>query len=324
MRAARDLQPALAAVLVALSAAGCGDQVASGYPGYIEGEFAYLAAPQAGYLKSLDVARGERVASAQPLFSVEAEPDAQAFAAALARVEAARRRVENLREPRRPAEIGALEARVRAAETALALSSSQLAQQQALAASRFISAARLDEARAARDRDAAELDAARQQLADFRASVGRRAEVAGATAELQAANADAALREWQVARKRVTAPVGGEIADTYFQPGEWVPAGQPVASLLPDGRRRVRFFVPQSAVGALAPGQTVAVRCDGCGEAFSARIDFIAAQSEYTPPVIYSGDARAKLVFRVEAVPDDGRAAALRPGLPVDVTLADR
>ena len=47
-------------------------------------------------------------------------------------------------------------------------------------------------------------------------------------------------------------------------------------------------------------------------------------EAEFTPPVIYSLDQRAKLVFRVEAKPDAGHAPLLRPGLPVNVTLADR
>jgi hypothetical protein len=38
--------------------------------------------------------------------------------------------------------------------------------------------------------------------------------------------------------------------------------------------------------------------------------------------VIYSRDARDKLVFRVEAVPDPGaKEARLIPGLPLDVHL---
>ena len=62
--------------------------------------------------------------------------------------------------------------------------------------------------------------------------------------------------------------------------------------------------------------------CDGCVGPVHASIDFIAAQAEYTPPVIYSHGSREKLVFRVEAVPDPAQAATLRPGLPVDVRLA--
>ena len=51
-----------------------------------------------------------------------------------------------------------------------------------------------------------------------------------------------------------------------------------------------------------------------------ARVAFVAAQAEYTPPVIYSNAQRAKLVFLVEARPALSDAARLRPGQPLDVT----
>src|SRR5205085_42793 len=46
-----------------------------------------------------------------------------------------------------------------------------------------------------------------------------------------------------------------------------------------------------------------------------------AAQAEFTPPVIYSKESRAKLVFLVEAKPAEADAPKLHPGQPVDVTL---
>jgi HlyD family secretion protein len=49
-------------------------------------------------------------------------------------------------------------------------------------------------------------------------------------------------------------------------------------------------------------------------------ISYISPDAEYTPPVIYSREMRAKLVYLVEAKPR--QPAALRPGQPVDVTLA--
>lgn len=49
------------------------------------------------------------------------------------------------------------------------------------------------------------------------------------------------------------------------------------------------------------------------------RISFIAPQAEYTPPVIYSKDNRAKLVFLIEARPAPEDAARLHPGQPVEV-----
>jgi HlyD family secretion protein len=97
-----------------------------------------------------------------------------------------------------------------------------------------------------------------------------------------------------------------------------------VASLLPDDRRRIRFFVPETIVAQIHPGRMVEATCDGCAAPIRARIDFVAPQAEYTPPVIYSRGSREKLVFRVEAVPAPEQAATLRPGLPVDVRLAER
>ncbi len=311
-----------AALLTVLS--GCGNPRPTVFQGYVEGEFLYLAAPQAGYLKSLDSPRGSRVQEGQAIFAVAADPDSQNLAEAEARTGSARARLENLGEPRRPSEIAALDAQVRAAEAALQLAQTQLRQQQALAQQGFVSPARIDEARATRDRDAAQLEAARQQLASFRISLGRAAEVRSAEADLAAAAAVAAQKRWLVERKAVTAPATGEVADTYYRPGEWVPAGAPVASLLPDSRRRLRFYVPEALIAGIQPGQAVEGRCDGCREPIRARIDFIAPEAEYTPPVIYSRGSREKLVFRVEAVPVPEQAGSLRPGLPVDVRLVDR
>jgi len=99
-------------------------------------------------------------------------------------------------------------------------------------------------------------------------------------------------------------------------------AGAPVAALLPEGATKARFFVPETEVAALAPGQAVQISCDGCGAPITARISRVATQAEYAPPVIYSNAQRAKLVFMVEARPDPADARRLRPGLPLDVRPA--
>lgn len=306
--------------LVAFLLAGCTPDDVT-YQGYIEGEYLYLAAPQGGYLKSLDAARGSRVADGQTVFSIAGDPDEQALAEAEAKAGAAREKLENLKEPHRPSEIATLAANLRAAEAAQRLAQIQLGQQQSLAGRNFVSQARLDEARSNYQQTSAQVDAARQQLASYQATFGRQAEVLGARADLGAAEAQAAQKRWLVERKTMVAPAPGEINETYFRPGEWVPAGAPVASLLPDARRRLRFFVPETVVAKIHPGDSVEAGCDGCTEPIRARIDFIAAQAEYTPPVIYSRGSREKLVFRVEAVPPPEQAARLRPGLPIDVRL---
>jgi HlyD family secretion protein len=117
----------------------------------------------------------------------------------------------------------------------------------------------------------------------------------------------------------VFSPVDGTVQQIYFRPGEIVPASRPVLALLPPGNLKVRFYVPQAVLPDIAYGDEVTVRCDGCAANLTARVSFIARQSEFTPPVIYSLDERSKLVFLIEALPD--KPHALRVGQPVDVSL---
>src|SRR5438874_2225221 len=127
--------------------------------------------------------------------------------------------------------------------------------------------------------------------------------------------------DWRLSQRAVTAPANGRVSDTYFVVGDWVPAGAVVASLLPPGNIKIRFFVAEPRLGALRPGQVVRFSCDGCGDAMSAIISFIADRAEFTPPVLYSKENRTKLVYLVEAKPETSVAIRLNPGQPIDVTL---
>jgi len=53
-------------------------------------------------------------------------------------------------------------------------------------------------------------------------------------------------------------------------------------------------------------------------------VSYISPRAEYTPPVIYSRESRAKLVFMVESVFEPQIAATLHPGQPVDVEFKSK
>jgi HlyD family secretion protein len=93
-------------------------------------------------------------------------------------------------------------------------------------------------------------------------------------------------------------------------------------SLLPPANIKLRFFVPETVVGGIKPGRSVSVHCDGCGAPIPATVSFVSTRHEFTPPVIYSRESRARLVFLVEAKPLPGEVTRLHPGQPVDVTLS--
>ena len=111
------------------------------------------------------------------------------------------------------------------------------------------------------------------------------------------------------ARKRLddlmpAAPEDGLVENTFFNVGEWVPAGTPVVSLLPASRVKLRFFVPEEDVSQARMGRKVSFTCDGCPPDLKATIIYVSPRAEFTPPVIYSQSARSKLVFLIEARPD--------------------
>ena len=146
-------------------------------------------------------------------------------------------------------------------------------------------------------------------------------EIRAAEAEVAAARESLRQADWRLRQKSVAASVAGTVTDTLFVRGEWVPAGAPVVVVLPPGNVKIRFFVPEPRLGALKVGQKVAIACDACGPGLEASVAYISPQAEFTPPVIYSKDNRAKMVFMVEARPAAGQSARLHPGQPVDVTL---
>ena len=109
------------------------------------------------------------------------------------------------------------------------------------------------------------------------------------------------------------------VEQIYYRPGETVPAGRPVVALLPPSNLKFRFFAPQGVLPELKIGETVGVSCDGCEKGLAAKVSFIARSAEFTPPVIYSLEERAKLVFLIEARPE--QPEKFRVGQPVTVTL---
>jgi HlyD family secretion protein len=120
-------------------------------------------------------------------------------------------------------------------------------------------------------------------------------------------------------RRRLASPVAGTVQEVYFRVGEMVQAGRPIVSLLPPENTRVRFFVPQAVLPQVHIGDRIAIGCDGCVPGLIARVNFISAQAEFTPPIIYSQEERARLVFRIEAIPEEPQR--VRVGQPVSVAF---
>lgn len=303
-----------------LLAVGCRPPAGDTYQGYLEAEFVYVASPVPGTLLERPVERGQVVHPGDLLFVLESGAESAAVAEADRRAAAAAARVENLLKGRRPTELAALEAQVERQRAAADLWRAEFSRHQDLFAQKVLSAAELDQARSQYDAARAALEAAEAEQATARLG-GRDDEIRAAREDQEAALAALDRARWALDQKRQVAPVGGLVHDTLFRPGEFVPAGQPVLALLPPANLRARFFVPEPLLGRLRLGDPVQISRDGADTPVEGRLQYISGRAEFTPPVIYSRETRAKLVFMVEASLPPAIAATLRPGQPVDVRL---
>lgn len=291
------------------------------FQGYVEADMLLIGPSEAERIERVAVEAGAEVRKGDPLFFMQTPVIEQQRAEAQARLAQANAQRDNLRAAlSRPEQVAVLEAGATRAQAALSLSQAEFERQSALFEKRISSHAQYDQAKAARDRDAAALDEARRQIVAARLA-GRSAEIDAA--EAAAAAAEAALRQLdaRLSRYTMTAPQAGSVQDVYFRAGEMVAAGQPVVALLPPANRKIRFYVPEPRLAGLKLGARLAVACDACPPDLVAKVSFLSKETEFTPPVIFSEQERAKLVFRAEARFEDA-TASLPLGLPVSLRPA--
>jgi HlyD family secretion protein len=296
--------------LVCVLLAACEQPRNDHWLGYVEGELALIAPPQAGWITSLNVARGAHVKPGQALFTLDAIRELAARDNANAQIAAAKELAGQA-----TAQIAQAQAQQTQIDADIAKNQKELERQQELV--RIGGSPRRD--LEARKRPMTAHVHRRNQAA----AVQSQAAAARRQADAQARQGEANLKtaEFNLSERTVSALVAGEVQDLYFRQGEYANAGSPVVALLPPANVFARFFVPEAQVAKLTLGMQVHISCDGCAANMTGTISFIASQAEFTPPVIYSVGNRERLVFKVEARVADG--LPVRPGVPIEVWPAE-
>jgi HlyD family secretion protein len=273
-----------AVVVIALAAAACARPESDVLQGYGEADYIYVSSQDAGLIGEVLVREGDAVTAGQAIFSLD--PNRLSYSADSAGAEAA-----------------AASAAVNTARANQVLAQRNYDRGAALFERGFYPRANLDADRAALDAANAALQQAQRQA--------------------RAANANTDLARERLSDMAAAAPVAGIVERVFHRRGEVVTAGQPIVALLAPENMKVRFFAPERMLSQLRVGGRILVRCDGCGEPLAATISFIASEPQFTPPIIYSLEQRQKLVFLIEARLDGGDGP-VRPGMPVDITLASQ
>lgn len=287
------------------------------YQGYVEGENLYITSPYEGKLVSKCVSRGEHVKKGQLLFKIDPNPEELLISQLRSGVNEAKFSVLDLKKPRRPLEITAIEDQIKQIDASLDLADIRVKRFTELYAKQAVDLDHLDESKSAQQ----QLQASKaQMIANLElAKLGARIEqIKAQEAKLEQAKLALRIGKWKSQQKVLTAPADGVIFDTYFQEGEFVVAERPIGVLLPMENVRIEFFVPASKLPRLTLNQTVYFTCDGCQQTQEASINYISPEAEYIPPLVYTRENSDKIVFRVKAKIKNPQL--FKPGQPVLIT----
>ena len=289
------------------------------WQGYAEADFIKVGPTQQGLLTSLFVARGSKVAAGALLFEQDDTADRAARDQVARQLKQAEEQLANLQAGGKPTEIQQAEASLADAKAARDKIEGDLRRNEVLVKTFAATQQLVDQERADLRSANAKVQGLEAALAQMRAPLGREGEIKAQQELIESLRAGVAMAQWRIDQRHVTAPAGGTVADVLARPGETIPAGGAVVSLLPPENIFVRFFVPETRLAEVHGGDKVALLCDRCPADLAATISFISPQAEFTPPVIYSEAIRAKLVYMVEARPPREQATLINPGQPVAV-----
>ncbi|HWS05150.1 MAG TPA: HlyD family efflux transporter periplasmic adaptor subunit [Burkholderiaceae bacterium] len=318
---------------------------------YVSADVAQVGALTAGTVKAVAAHAGQQVRQGELLVELD-DSDAlinlaQAEAALAKAVRAARGLSGSAQAAQagvlqRRADADASQARLAAADTALAKAQSELVRQSALAQQGFVSPETLTGLRATVQAAQAQRAAAASAVDAARAGTGQaQAQAQAATAQVDAgplasqpdvALAAAAVRQavLALARTRILAPVDGVAGPRSVQLGERVAPGTPVLSLVPMGGVWVDANFKETELAGLRVGQAVQLTADayGSGVVYRGRVAGVTPATGSALSLLPAQNATGNWIKVVQRVPvriwlDPAPLAAhpLQVGLSMNVSV---
>jgi HlyD family secretion protein len=284
--------------------------------GYVEAEWTYVSAPDAGWIVSRPVEQGARIEKGDVLFQLDEENQRANVTEARGRIEQSAAQARNIATGARLAEVQVLKARLAESQAQFRQARRERNRLAPLVGQGVESQSRGDKATADYEVAAAAIVVARANLA-IASQAARPEERNAAAANTSIAQAAKASADYRLKQRTVNSVMSGRVQEIFHRVGEFVMPGTPILAIEEDNALKVRFFVPQARLPHIAIGKRVRIKADGLAQSVLGTISFIATDAEFAPPVIYSKDEREKFVFLVEARVPFGKG--LHPGLPVEV-----
>lgn len=289
--------------------------------GNIEVVDAQLAFKLPGRVAERPVSEGQRVTSGQLVARLDDSEQVQELALRRAELAAARALLAELAAGSRPQEIAAAEATMRSTEAERDRAKLEFTRQQELLAKAAVAQREFETAQAQLKVSEARVGEAGERLKLVKE--GPRAEtIQQARARVEQATAAVALAQTRLDNTRLLSPLEGVVLSHNIEPGEYVSAGTPIATVADIAHVWVRAYLNQTDLGRVHLGQKVGVRTDSYPDkTYEGTIGFIASDAEFTPKTVQTAKERVKLVFRIK-VDVANPNGELKAGMPADVVLS--
>jgi HlyD family secretion protein len=299
----------------------CQPQVSTTALGTLERDRVLLTATASEIIRALPVAQGSMVEEGTLLARLDDRRQQAVLARARAGEAQARAALARMTNGERPEDIAAARANLDKAEANVRESERNFVRIDRLVRQKLVSSADLDKARALRDGALAEQDGARQQLDKLARGV-RSEDIDEADAALQAASAEVALAERELADLSIVATRSGRLDSLPYHIGERVSVGAVLAAIQADQAPYARVYVPEPSLASYRIGQPVWVVVDGVTEPLTGRLRWISKEPAFTPYYALNEQDRARLVYLAEIDLPDG-AQDLPSGLPLQADPGD-
>ena len=294
----------------------------SGASGYVEGEYVLAAPIETAQIVDVRVQRGQHVAAGDVLAVLEQRDVSIAVTDAESRLAEADAQLSDLLRGKRPEELAVIQATLASARAQAEDAARTLARRKDLVARGAGTQSDLDAATTAHDVALARVGETEANLAVARLPA-RNDAIKAAQNRVSEARSALDNAKWRFGQRTILAQSNGRVYDVLRRVGEIAGPTQPILSMLPDGAIKLKFYAPEPLLSRVSVGSEVEVKCDGCATT-RAVVSYVSPEPEFTPPVIYSLDARQTLSWLVEARPEPGGKQALQPGQIVDVIIPDK
>ncbi len=289
--------------------------------GTVEATDAQLGFQVPGRLVEVGPHEGDRIQAGAEVARLDATESEARRAQAAASLAASQARLAELESGFRSEEVAQAEAQLGSAKDRVQDAERDLRRVQKLFDGRAVSREAMDKAQLAVDLATSQRDQAAQQLRLLR-SGQRKETIDAARAQVDAARAALDTFDALLANYRIVAPFDGVVTVRHREPGEIVPAGSPVLTVLNPNDRWVRIYVPENRLGAVQLGSKATITSDTFpGKRYDGIVSYIASEAEFTPKNVQTTEERVRLVYSVKVRIEGDPGQELKPGLPADVEL---